>query len=107
MKNININMKHFPDAVFNFLKHNRELATLTKLFSFKRRVVCTPYLLNLRKVEIFALSGVRGLRLIIFFKTAGSCRRLNEIEPIIYPVLEHMSTMYDKNLVENSPAEAG
>src|SRR6202021_4150236 len=49
-----INIKHFPDAVFNFYKQNDELATLTKMFSSKRRVVCTPYLPDLRKVEIFS-----------------------------------------------------
>jgi hypothetical protein len=104
VKNININMKHFPDDIFNFLKQNYELATVTKLFSCKRRVVCTPYLPDLRKVEIFTFFA--GHLLIFdqktpFFKNAGSRRRLNEIALIFYRVLEHMSTMCGKNLVEN------
>ena len=48
-------MKHFPDDIFNFLKQNYELATVTKLFSCKRRVVSTPYLRDLQKVEIFTI----------------------------------------------------
>ena len=103
-------MNHFPDDIFNFLKQNYELATVTKLFSCKRRVVCIPYLPDLRKVEIFTFFAGHLLifhRKTLFFKNAGSRRRLNEIAPKFYPTLFHMSTMCGKNLVEIDPQDIG
>src|ERR1700721_2061822 len=92
-------MKHFPEAVFKFYKQNGELATLTKLFSSKRRVVCTPYLPELRKVEIFTFFAGHLLifhRKTPFFKNAGSRERLDENAPIFYPIFYHMSIMSGK-----------
>ena len=36
----------------------------------------------------------------------GSCWIVDEIAPIFYPLFEHMSTMYGKNLVEFGAQQA-
>src|ERR1700722_6892631 len=102
---VKINMKHFPDAVFNFYKQNDELATLTKLFSSKRRVVCTPYLPDSRKVEIFTLFAGEGVQDPIFVKMAGSRRRLEEIAPNLFHKLCSIYALCDKNFIDFRPQE--